>query len=219
VYVKDPEKSTYEYREVLLGPRAGDYYIVESGVREGELVVSSGAFKIDADLQIKGQKSMMSNPIGDKGGEKGDERLSRNAGVPSLEKGSVSLLPENLHTVVEGYLDLSEALAADDLAAAIEGIAQLQEWLQQAGLSVSVSGDLLEQKSLSGARMVFEELTDTIVPLLSEYRFPETFTAYRAYCPMARKGKGGVWLQRSKKIRNPYFGASMLGCGKLKGAM
>ena len=63
VYVKLPEKSHYEGREIVLGPRAGNYYLVLSGLKEGELVVTKGAFKIDADLQIRGIKSMM-NPGG-----------------------------------------------------------------------------------------------------------------------------------------------------------
>lgn len=63
VYVKHPEKSHYEGRDVILGPRAGEYYLVKSGLSEGELVVTNGAFKLDADLQIRGSKSMM-NPSG-----------------------------------------------------------------------------------------------------------------------------------------------------------
>ena len=63
VYVKIPNKSHYQLREVELGPRAGNFYIVENGLTEGELVVTNGAFKIDADLQIRGKQSMM-NPSG-----------------------------------------------------------------------------------------------------------------------------------------------------------
>lgn len=63
VYVKHPEKSHYEGREIVIGPRAGEHYLVLSGLTEGELVVTKGAFKIDADLQIRGAKSMM-NPKG-----------------------------------------------------------------------------------------------------------------------------------------------------------
>lgn len=61
VYVKVPEQGKYQAREVLLGPKAGDYYIVREGLRQGELVVTKGAFKLDADLQIRGAQSMM-NP-------------------------------------------------------------------------------------------------------------------------------------------------------------
>jgi Cu(I)/Ag(I) efflux system membrane fusion protein len=61
VYVKTPGREAFELRDVVLGPRAGEFFIVESGLREGERVVTKGAFKIDSDLQIKGQRSMM-NP-------------------------------------------------------------------------------------------------------------------------------------------------------------
>ncbi len=62
VYVQlpDREKPTFEGREIVLGPRAGDYYIVDSGLHEGELVVTNGNFKIDSALQIQAKPSMMS---------------------------------------------------------------------------------------------------------------------------------------------------------------
>jgi Cu(I)/Ag(I) efflux system membrane fusion protein len=37
-----------------------------------------------------------------------------------------------------------------------------------------------------------------------------------AFCPMAFGNKGAYWLQTEKKIRNPYFGTKMLGCGEIK---
>jgi len=52
-------KPTFEGREVVLGPKAGDYYVVTSGLREGERVVTNGAFKIDSELQIQAKPSMM----------------------------------------------------------------------------------------------------------------------------------------------------------------
>jgi Cu(I)/Ag(I) efflux system membrane fusion protein len=69
VYVKitDSEKPTFEGREITLGPRAGDYYIVKDGLSEGEIVVTNGNFKIDSALQIQAKPSMMS-PQGSKMG-------------------------------------------------------------------------------------------------------------------------------------------------------
>jgi Cu(I)/Ag(I) efflux system membrane fusion protein len=63
VYVRKPntEKPTFEGREVVLGPRAGDYYLVRAGLSEGEIVVTKGNFKIDSALQIQAKPSMM-NP-------------------------------------------------------------------------------------------------------------------------------------------------------------
>ena len=62
VYVEIPgkEKPTFEGREIVLGPRAGDYYLVKEGLTEGERVVTRGGFKIDAELQIRARPSMMS---------------------------------------------------------------------------------------------------------------------------------------------------------------
>jgi Cu(I)/Ag(I) efflux system membrane fusion protein len=61
VYVKgeDPNKPSFEGRQVRLGPRAGEYYIVESGLEEGQSVVTKGNFKIDSALQIQAKPSMM----------------------------------------------------------------------------------------------------------------------------------------------------------------
>ncbi len=65
VYVKLPEtdRPMFEGREIVLGPRAGDYYIVRSGLGDGELVVTQGNFKIDSALQLNAKPSMM-NPLG-----------------------------------------------------------------------------------------------------------------------------------------------------------
>ncbi len=65
VYVRTPDanKPTFEGREVVLGPRAKDYYLVIEGLAEGEVVVTKGNFKIDSALQIQAKPSMM-NPQG-----------------------------------------------------------------------------------------------------------------------------------------------------------
>jgi Cu(I)/Ag(I) efflux system membrane fusion protein len=62
VYVRlaDTERPTFEGREVELGPRGGDWYVVHSGLAEGDEVVVHGAFKLDSELQIRARPSMMS---------------------------------------------------------------------------------------------------------------------------------------------------------------
>jgi len=65
VRVEGKEKPTFEGREIVLGPRAGDYYLVKEGLAEEELVVTKGNFKIDSALQIQAKPSMM-NPEGEK---------------------------------------------------------------------------------------------------------------------------------------------------------
>lgn len=62
VYVQLPDQEgVYVGREVILGPRRGDFYQVKKGLEEGELVVSRGNFKIDSAIQIQARPSLM-NP-------------------------------------------------------------------------------------------------------------------------------------------------------------
>ena len=70
VYVEDVDSQwpTYIGREVILGARAGDDYVVVSGLKEGDHVVTSGNFKIDSALQIQAKPSMMNPEGGDSTG-------------------------------------------------------------------------------------------------------------------------------------------------------
>lgn len=60
VQIQGAEKPTYIGKEIELGPRAGNYYIVKSGLMEGEIVVTNGNFKIDSEMQLQAKQSMMS---------------------------------------------------------------------------------------------------------------------------------------------------------------
>ncbi|MDR1357715.1 MAG: efflux RND transporter periplasmic adaptor subunit [Tannerellaceae bacterium] len=63
VYVRRPNSPTpsFSLREVELGTSLGDMYSIISGLEEGEEVVTSGAFAIDASAQLEGKPSMMNN--------------------------------------------------------------------------------------------------------------------------------------------------------------
>lgn len=67
VYVKVPERETpsFTYREIVLGPEAGSFFVVKEGLNVGEEIATNGVFKIDAAAQLIGLPSMM-NPDGGK---------------------------------------------------------------------------------------------------------------------------------------------------------
>jgi len=67
VYVKQPdsEEPVFKIREVELGPMLGESYVIMSGLSEGEEIVTSGTFSVDAAAQLEGKPSMM-NPTGGK---------------------------------------------------------------------------------------------------------------------------------------------------------
>jgi len=96
VEIPDQEKPTYEGREVQLGMRLGDFYIVKSGLKEGEHVVTRGAFKLDAELQIRAKPSMMSMAIEELAQSREDAKHIENKlgdSAPLREKNSQSLCP------------------------------------------------------------------------------------------------------------------------------
>jgi membrane fusion protein, copper/silver efflux system len=64
VYVKQTgDEPVFKIREIGLGPMLGDSYVVTDGLSEGEEIVTSGTFSVDAAAQLEGKPSMM-NPGG-----------------------------------------------------------------------------------------------------------------------------------------------------------
>jgi membrane fusion protein, copper/silver efflux system len=61
VYVKEQgmQQPTFEMRQVTLGPSLSGAYVILSGLREGDEIVTNGAFVVDASAQLAGKKSMM----------------------------------------------------------------------------------------------------------------------------------------------------------------
>lgn len=102
VYVADDKRDgVYTGREVVLGPKAQGYYVVASGLEEGELVVTNGSFKIDSALQIVAKPSMMTPSTG--------------KGVPDQELPRLFL--SQLRLLDASYQAVEEAVESQDLAA------------------------------------------------------------------------------------------------------
>ncbi|NLF37881.1 DUF3347 domain-containing protein, partial [bacterium] len=225
VYVAVPGgRGRFEGRDVVLGPRAGDYYTVHSGLREGEHVVVNGAFKIDSTMQIQAKPSMMSLPGAAVTAEPPREVKIR-ADVPER-------LKEQLAAVVQASFGVQAALAGDDLAsarAAASAVATVLDsadmklpggdahgaWmtehaaLKRAGEGIARAGDI------GAARVAFKEMSDALVAAANRFGLAGTTAVFKADCPMAFDGKGGDWLQAGPAVRNPYFGAQMLECGDI----
>ena len=61
VYVKQPgtDQNIFRMREVETGPMLGNSYVIINGLSEGEEIVTSGTFSVDAAAQLEGKPSMM----------------------------------------------------------------------------------------------------------------------------------------------------------------
>jgi len=129
VYVKLPNKDrpTFEGREIVLGPRAGDYYIVKHGLYEGERVVTRGSFKLDAELQIQAKPSMMT-PEGDGG-----------SGMAGMDHGEKKMNPEDMQTMKSSQLSLA-ALT----------VSQLQEVGMAADKAIMTDGSMADIRKAYG---------------------------------------------------------------------
>ncbi|MEQ8212197.1 MAG: efflux RND transporter periplasmic adaptor subunit [Lacipirellulaceae bacterium] len=151
VQVPDAEEPTYEGREIVLGPRAGDYYLVKGGLEEGELVVTNGNFKLDSALQISAKPSMMTPEGGGGGGghDHGGESKPAADGEPMqmAEHTGMSLpqeLKKQLHQTIESVETIGEAIESAELDAIRAGFNQLGKGI--AGLKIDqLSGDMRAQ--------------------------------------------------------------------------
>lgn len=231
VYVQVPgrDRPVFESRDVVLGPRAGNFYTVRSGLDVGERVVVNGAFRIDSAMQLKPKPSMM-NPSAERASDPdadGDvsPRVQAQRDLPAAFLFS-------LKPVFAAYLDAQEALADDDLARYSTAIGDLSTAL---GLvdTAGVVGDglgawkrssepLLEvtrqdpATTIDEARQRFERLSQAVIDLDRRFGHRGSSSWFVAYCPMAFDNAGAEWLQRTSTIDNPYFGASMLRCGEIR---
>lgn len=109
---------TFEGREIVLGPRAGNYQLVRHGLEEGELVVTQGNFKIDSEIQIQAKPSMMTPEGGGAGG-----RHARGGGAPETagkHEGHAATLPAEFQKQMENlyakYEAVTETMKAPNLA-------------------------------------------------------------------------------------------------------
>jgi Cu(I)/Ag(I) efflux system membrane fusion protein len=227
VYVQLPDRDqpTFEGREIALGPRAGDSYIVRYGLKKNDRVVTEGNFKIDSALQIRAKPSMM---LPDGGAAAADH-------PPDDSKEKVKVTDRfraALTPLYKAYLHAVQLLSQDDLQAAKDAMQLLAErakqvdagsldrkptdlWRQQKRRLILAAFEASEADSRDSIQRPLAELSQTVVRMLNTFGQALDGPLYRFRCAMALKAKGGEWVQRDKKVRNPYYGPAMLGCGNL----
>jgi Cu(I)/Ag(I) efflux system membrane fusion protein len=227
VYIAVPGKEgVFEGREIVLGPRAGDYYLVKEGLQEGEKVVINGAFKIDSDLQIQAKPSMMSPEVGPT--IKHEEHETREHKHETETDDVPAAFKKSIDAAADAYFNIQHALSSDSLEEAKKGSETLLEklaavdmnlltgnahleWMKQEKILKEAGQKLTKTNDIEAARVQLEILTGPMTAVIKTFGSKKT-PVYRFHCPMAFDNKGAYWLQNNKETRNPYFGASMLLC-------
>jgi Cu(I)/Ag(I) efflux system membrane fusion protein len=121
-----------------------------------------------------------------------------------------------LKEVVGSYLEIQAALASDKfegvkpaataLAARAEAMGESGAAMARTAKTVAAAADL------KAARDSFGPLTDAVVAAAKADGWKDLGDVKLAYCPMVKQS----WLQKEDKIRNPYYGTAMSGCGEFR---
>ncbi|CAL2103077.1 putative Co/Zn/Cd efflux system membrane fusion protein [Tenacibaculum sp. 190130A14a] len=216
VYVKvKPDAPIFEMKEVVLGNRVGDNYMVANGLKSGEEVVTHGTFTIDASAQLAGKKSMMNHT----------KTINETFEVSNNFK-------SQLQSVYDEYISLKDALIQSDTTTAKLAADKLhkslakvdmkllgdpkahEQWMLLSKTLRTKSGIMAQSDDIKIQRKEFKPLSNHLIMAVESFGITET--TYKQYCPMADSDEGGFWLSKENKVLNPYFGDAMLKCGTVK---
>ncbi|MFH1685893.1 MAG: efflux RND transporter periplasmic adaptor subunit [bacterium] len=243
VYIELPNDDgpLFEGREIKLGPRAGEFYVVKAGLQEGDLVVTNGAFRIDSELQIRAKPSMMSPQAGVSTtghlhgrSEAGTESTAAEPPITAMTNLAESEdVVKSLTPVYEAYFATQMALANDDHDRAVEAALELERATSAVDMGKFSSAGherwMLIQKSLitavkalAGSRDIkeardgFYHLSKAAIDLHDSFGHAPGRDFYLTFCPMARNNAGAYWLQTENIVWNSFYGEAMLRCGEIK---
>jgi hypothetical protein len=134
----------------------------------------------------------------------------------------------SINAVLKSYLDIKNALAADNSKAANNAAksfttalkavqaSQMEDkqkavW-QQYAEKLRFDGEHIgESTAIAHQREHFGSLSANIFTVLKAFK-SNNQALYKQYCPMAKKS----WISETAAIKNPYLGKSMPECGVTK---
>ncbi len=189
VYVAVPDRNnpTFIYRQITLGPEAGNFYVVAEGLKEGEIIVSNGTFKIDAAAQLQGLPSMM-NPDGgitntmpgmDMSGDddksnssaKNDQSGNKTTGMPENMNVNMDFVMQ-LNTVYDQYIILKNAFVQSDPLKVKLAAKEVQLSLAKVDMKLLTGDAHMQWMDISG------KLDNQIKLIASENKIEDQRTAF-----------------------------------------
>ena len=218
--------SIYELRPIHLGPEVGDVVVVHSGLNEGDLVVRTGTFVIDAASQLRGLDSMTQHSHIGVGKEINNRtEIGTPSHTSSQRYTSLVTMPQSteIDSSLTLYLDIKDGFVADDFEAITSKMSQLSTMIKSWVPELTEDSSTL--KLLSQAAQTLAGSTDITTSRTSFIAFSRLYIdfikeldrddiLFVQFCPMTNEGKGAYWLSREQEINNPYYGAMMLRCGE-----
>ncbi|MFT4203148.1 MAG: DUF3347 domain-containing protein [Chitinophagaceae bacterium] len=134
---------------------------------------------------------------------------------------------KSINDITQQYLQIQSALANDDAEKASAAAADFSKqatnipmqgisdklhptFMQQQKALIANSQSIASTKDIKTQRKAFAALSNSMITLAKADKISSS-TVYEDYCPMQKAS----WLSAQKTIRNPYYGAEMLDCGKV----
>lgn len=117
--------------------------------------------------------------------------------------------------VYEHYEHIKNDLVGSNSGDAQKGAIMLIDALEKikgSEVALRASKRIANSFDLKAQRKAFAELSDAVEGLIRGHI--KSGKVYKDFCPMAF-GSGAHWLSSIEDIRNPYYGANMINCGKV----
>lgn len=129
---------------------------------------------------------------------------------------SFSAFAQNTNDLFNNYINVKNALVKSDSKATSQAIGTFYQSLKneenfaQKAELLKATEKLSKASSIEKQRAVFNDVSTAMWKLVKGSDKVNQAVYYQ-YCPM----KKAYWLSKEKDIKNPYYGSSMLTCGKV----
>jgi len=129
----------------------------------------------------------------------------------------VAIPKDLLPKILDPYLGIQSALAADDLEGAKSHARAMIGIVGHEGGLASLLHDMLAAETLEAFRRPdFDILSSAMINTAKKNPSAFQGALMVMHCPMVYEDHGADWLQTSEPLLNPYFGKAMSKCGEIK---
>ncbi len=220
VFIEDPKAAepTFLIRQLKLGPKVQDGYVVLDGIKEGDRVVAHGTFLVDSAAQLARKQSMMSLV---------SARVMAMQPATAAEGAFVG----QMNTILDAYLKIHAAAFTSDLSKAISAAGDmynavasadtsrldknsLAQWNKSAEMLLSHIENASAAADIKELRTQLRSISTLMIQAVQQFG-GRGRTVRQFHCPMAFGNSGADWLQLSKVTQNPYESETMPKCGSL----
>ena len=205
------------------GQQEESYYQVIKGLKEGDRIVDSANFLIDAESQVQGALKDW----------EGEQQPSATPGVNQISPPQSSDFGSLVKVLLDSYKGMQGILAENEFP---KVSAEAQDLQKQVHLLLEIeppskpdrykdlvdklhsSADEFTPDNIEQARIDFGQFSAALIAFLREFMPRLDDPLYTIQCPVWEKSPA-VWLQDSTQVKNPFMGPDMPRCGTVQGEL